>query len=221
MNSKQSRTQLLGHALGAQVIEDFGYRGILYNDEHGYMRYHSANGLQKVMRAGRQWRLKETILTSEDVDTFLKDAGLVVQSNHRSILQQLHEALGGEIKETFSSGGGIVYTDDSVYVRYSPITGLDIVELSLTKWTRKVKVFRSALLTDLVRKDEWEEIGGRYREALRAYGRGSTQGSRAVAGAEGEARRVSEEAQRDPGGRPGGDGEGQGSPEDLQPVGGS
>src|SRR3990170_4817083 len=105
---KRTRAQLLSEALSATIVEDHGYRAVLHNQEHGFMRYHTTHGLQKVSRQGKQWRVIQTILTAEDLDVFLKEVGLLHDGGESSVLEQLHTHIGGEIIEHFSGGGGVI-----------------------------------------------------------------------------------------------------------------
>lgn len=200
---RTTRATLLAQALEGTVVEDYGYRAILHCEEHGFMRYHTGNGLQKVIRSGKQWRIVSTILTSEEVDGFLKEMDLLPILD-RPILDIFAIQLEGVIGEKFSSGGGVFeVAADKVTVRYSPISGLDIVTLSLTKWIRQEKILFVNDLALLVRAGEWEKIRDAYRHAVRAYRSRGIAGSRAVEEAEREARRLPEEAQRPDENRPG------------------
>lgn len=161
----KSRTQHLADALHCEVIEDVGYRGILYNDEQGFLRYHISVGLQKVVRVGETWRSTETVLTPEDVLKFLDEAG--VRKPKNPINTQALQKLGGEVIEKFVAGGGIMH--NRVYLRYSPILGIDIVEKALSKWVSKKKIFLQSDLAVTVRDHGWGVVQNAIREAIVIY----------------------------------------------------
>jgi hypothetical protein len=137
---KMSRVELLAKALGGVVIEDLGYRGIIYvEDKKEYVRYHSAHGVHIVQRTPKVWRTVRAVLSSDEVRPFLEECGLVpkIQPVEKP-LESLAKACDGEVVTTFQTGGGVLRSAAGVYYRFSNITGLDIVEHVVTKW-RTVK----------------------------------------------------------------------------------
>jgi hypothetical protein len=133
-NLSMSRTQMLAKALGGEVIEDVGYRGVI-NVRGEYMRYHVSHGVTAVSPSGRQWRHLRTVMTPEEVDPFLEEAGLLPrQEPKQRPVDALAALLGGEVVAKFQAGGGVVRTPQGLYVRFSNVTGLDIVTYVVSKW---------------------------------------------------------------------------------------
>lgn len=169
----ESKTRLLAKALGCQVIEDVGYRGIIYSAEHQHLRYHISHGLQRVVRVGETWRSTETVLTREDIAKFLSDAGLKKSKNpiNTQVFQKLEE-IGAKPLERFAAGGGILEVGQGLcFIRYSPILGVDLVEKALSKWVSRRKVFFQSDLTATVRDHGWSAVQQAVREAIQSYRR--------------------------------------------------
>jgi hypothetical protein len=150
-NETMNRVALLAQALGGIVIEDQGYRGIIYvTDKKEYVRYHSTQGVHVVMKTPKVWRTVRLMLTSEQVRPFLEECGLVPKIGPvEKPLEALATACGGKVVDTFHTGGGVVRTEEGVYYRLSNITGLDIVERIVSKWravkhvANRTEVFRA------------------------------------------------------------------------------
>jgi hypothetical protein len=182
-----TRVQALAKALKAKVVEDAGYRGILYNEQHGHMRYHISQGLQRVERTNRTWRTIETILSTTQIDEFLSESepeGVRISTG-----QVIADQLGAVVVNKLQSGGLVMRIGEE-FVRFSPVQGLDIVERALTKWVRKDTIFRLPALKKVVNEGRWEYMKERVdeclrerAEAVRADGGGSSSGSGEAEGA--------------------------------------
>ena len=131
-----SKVELIAKALGGTVIEDQGYRGIIHVPEQNhYVRYHSAYGVHVVQRLAKTWRVARTVLTLDEVDGFLKEAGVLPDiTATANPLVELANALHGDVVQKFHAGGGVIKLPNGVCLRFSHITGLDLVELIVTKW---------------------------------------------------------------------------------------
>jgi len=147
--TKTTRVQRLAAAIDAAIRHDEGYRAILYNKDHGFMRYHVTKGLHTVEQAGKRWRSKQLLLSVPEIDKLLESLAPPTQR----ILDILADAIGGHVVEVFTSGGGVIYLPDtSVHVRYHPIGGLSIVTQSLQRWVARDKILTSMELTPLFHK---------------------------------------------------------------------
>jgi hypothetical protein len=153
-NESMNRVELLAKALGGIVMEDQGYRGIIYvTDKKEYVRYHSTQGVHVVMKTPKVWRTIRAMLTPAEVRPFLEECGLVPKLVPVvRPLEAIAQAVDGVVVETFHTGGGVVRAEHegrNVYYRLSNITGLDIVEHIVSKWravkrlANRTEVFRA------------------------------------------------------------------------------
>lgn len=151
-NESMSRVELLAKALGGVVIEDYGYRGVIYvEDKKEFVRYHSVHGVHVVLRTPKVWRVVRQMFTADELRPFLEEQGLVPKiTPQEKPLDTLAKACGGQVVATFHTGGGVIKAANGVHYRYSNITGLDIVEFVVSKWrsVRKVAT-RNEVLTAL------------------------------------------------------------------------
>jgi hypothetical protein len=135
-NESMSRTQLLAKAFDGEVIEDFGYRGIIYvKEKNEFIRYHTTAGVHSVERQPRVWRTKRHILTPEEIRPFLEEIGLLPKIVPiETPIDQMARITGSTVVQTFQTGGGVFKSPRDVYYRFSNISGLDIVTWVVTKW---------------------------------------------------------------------------------------
>lgn len=164
-NRGMTKVEMLARALQGTVIEDNGYRGIIHvTEKNEYVRYHSTHGVHVVQRQPKTWRIVRQLLAPEEVVPFLQESGVLPKLTPLDKpLDSLAKAVGGKVIATFSSGGGVVKVGD-VCVRFSNITGLDIVEFIVTKWRSVVHIAdRNEVLRDLI------EDPTRVADRLRGY----------------------------------------------------
>lgn len=130
-----TKTAMLAQALRGKVVEDQGYRGVVYvDDRNEFVRFHSMYGVHQVSRRAKTWRVVRSILTAEEVEPYLREAGVLPDINAAvNVMDSMATQLNGEVIARFSSGGGVVKCEFG-FIRFSNITGLDKVELVITKW---------------------------------------------------------------------------------------
>lgn len=146
-----TRTQALAQALDGTVVEDSGYRGIIYVPSEGHhLRYHSSQGVHVVTRVGRRWNATRAVMSPADVDGFLGDAGVAAE-NTTSLdpLEKFTILFNGSVVHRFQSGGGVVNVKGH-YLRISPISGLSFVTKVFTKWRATTNVWTRDELYDVL-----------------------------------------------------------------------
>jgi len=193
-NEGMSRTKLLAQAFDGEVIEDLGYRGIIYVKERNeYMRYHTTAGVHVVMRQPRVWRTTRHVLTPDEIRPFLEEVGLLPKITPvEAPLDQLARITGGQVVTTFQTGGGVFKTPQGVCYRFSNMTGLDIVEYIVSKWRSVrhlahrndiLRALQDRSVHNLLTKEEIHY--DRRSDHLRADGRGGAAGTGAPEEGEG------------------------------------
>ncbi len=132
-----SKVELLAKALHGTVVEDFGYRGIIYVEaKKEFVRFHSAHGVHVVARNPKTWRVVRPMFSPDEVRPFLEEAGVLpkVGTIETKPLDRLAKATQGEVVQVFHTGGGVVKLPSGTCLRYSNISGLDIVDYIVSKW---------------------------------------------------------------------------------------
>lgn len=145
-----TRTEALAQALAGQVIEDAGYRGIIFIPAEGHhLRYHSSQGVHVVTRVGRRWQALRAVMSPADVDAFLGEAGVVQDTASVDPLDRFCTLFNGSTVQRFQSGGGVVNVKGR-YLRISPIGGLSFVTKVFTKWRATANVWTRDELYDVL-----------------------------------------------------------------------
>jgi hypothetical protein len=156
MPSTITRTQALAKAFKGQVIEDLGYRGIIFvpDDQEGkYLRFHPGNGVHLVQRAGSRWKSLQVVLKAEEIDGFLQTRDLLPQLSVPNPADVLARVFGGEVVARFDTGGGVTLVSwggKQYFLRTSQISGLDFVMYVLSKWRTYKSVWSRRVLFEII-----------------------------------------------------------------------
>ena len=169
-----TRTEALARAFKGTVIEDVGYRGVIFvpdESEGKYLRYHPGGGVHLVQRVGTKWRSLQLVMKAEEVDAFLDKLGLLPKTSVPNPAEVLARVFGGEVVVRFDTGGGVTLVNwkgKLYYLRTSQISGLDFVQKVLSKWRTYKSVWSRRELFNIITHipDDFKPAGENIDTAL-------------------------------------------------------